>query len=156
MNNLAIAITLEQHRFFSLHLSKRGRQNIIFTADNKKHIHAALKQLGYGCAKLDEKNIFFLREGIRITPITFFQLRRAFGRFLMTLDLSSREVNKSEIINEYHHQQPIRNSQLLKTVLFDSLTQKEQQQIRKELKKVNGHLSMPDSFDNVYTLAIAQ
>jgi len=131
---MTVIVSLEQHHLFSIHRSKSGRSAVIFTADNKKYICSILKQLGYGCSRVDDKKVFFYRDDSRIVPITFFELRRAFGEYLMSLDLSGTDITKADMINEYHHQQPLRNSALLVSILTDTLTHREEQHLRKEMK----------------------
>jgi len=132
---MAVIRRLNQHRYFTVHHSKNDRVNIVFTVENKEQIYSALKKSGYGYAKIDEKKIFFLKNTDGVRYVTFFELVRSFGEYLISADLSGVNISNSILFNKYHHQRPLKNNASLRSALSGTLTLEEMQQLRKEIKK---------------------
>ncbi len=106
---------------------KNGLVKINHTRDNEANIYKLLYDLGFRKSKLNNKRIYFRREGQKIIPTNFKDIKYAFLELLRNAEFANipDDFNYSKITNWYHDRQPIKENGLFDHYLFEDLSQHE-------------------------------
>mgnify|MGYP006981486727 CR=1 FL=1 len=111
--------------FITLDAFKNGRVKISQTESQEANIYKLLRDFGYGMTKIDNKRIYFKREGTSISSVHPSNFRQAFFKFLVhEADFSNipDETNKEEIINWFYKKNRVKQNGLYDHYLTDILS----------------------------------
>ncbi len=120
--------------YFTFFRQKNGRIRITFNDHNIINIYRILHEIGYRIGKLDNKRIYFQREGNILKEVHKSNILNGFYSLLKNLEFANipEDIDYSDIINCYLQKGPIRENRLFYYYLHDTLTEDEKHQFRLE------------------------
>jgi hypothetical protein len=125
-------MTKDINDFITFDRLKNGRVKITHDINNEGNIYKHLHELGYRKAKLDNKRVYFRREGTELTPLSIREIKVAFRDYLRNFDFTNipDDIEYFSILNWYYERQPIKENGLLDHYLEDELNESEVHYLR--------------------------
>jgi hypothetical protein len=112
------------NNFITITRLKNGKKKITHSDTNKINIYKLLHKLGYSRTKLDNKPIYFFRNGTDIIAVTINDIKDVFINLLNNFEFTNLpdDIEYSEFYNCYYQNQPIKENGLFNSYLNDTLS----------------------------------
>lgn len=110
--------------FLTINTQKNGRVFVSHDINQEANIYKFLRELGYRKARLNNKKIYFRRNGTDIVAVSLLDIKFTFIKMFESSDLINipSDMEHQAIINWYCLKQPIKENGLFDYILEDSLT----------------------------------
>ncbi len=112
--------------------TNRGDIKVDFCPGGQLRLYKMLNDWGYGQAKINKKNYYFLREEDSIRKVSFLEIRDAFWDFLETISLSElpESVTRHDLLEWYLTVHPVKKNFMASRCLTKELTDEEVHRLR--------------------------
>ncbi len=113
--------------FITLVRSKNGRVKIDHNGQNQANIHLLMYELGFRKSKLENKRIYYRREGEELIPSSFRNIEDAFFEQLRETEFINipDDIRFADIVNHFYEKSPIKENALFTLFFSDTLTETE-------------------------------
>ena len=113
--------------YITISRDKSGKAKITLDSNKEANIYKLLRGLGYGETKVDNKRIYFLREGTKIIPVNFRTIRDVFLNQFRNFEFTNipKDIDNTLIPNWFYQKQPIKKNKLFNHYLTYILTDEE-------------------------------
>ena len=110
---------------------KNGKNRIRHNSINENNIYELLKGFGYRSCKLDNRRIFFHKNGNDLVSVSLMKIKHRFRDFLENQESSNmpNDIYHSDIMEWYYGKNPIKESRLFNYLLTE-LNSEETHQLR--------------------------
>lgn len=113
--------------FITITRSKSGRAKIDHNGQNQANIYQLLHDLGFRKSKLENKRIYYRREGEQLIPTNFRKIEDAFFEQLKETEFINipDDVRLFDIVNHFYEKPPIKENTLFTHFFAETLTETE-------------------------------
>lgn len=120
------------NNFIIIDKFKNGRLKISHNGQNQTNIYKLLHELGFRKSKLDNKQIYFRRDGEKLIPINFNKIVDAFFDLFNESAFTNipEDIEFEDIVNHFYENQPIKENRLFNLVFNDTISELEAHNLR--------------------------
>lgn len=113
--------------FITLVRSKNGRVKIDHNGQNQANIYLLMHELGFRKSILENKRIYYRREGEELIPSSFRNIVDAFFEQLRETEFINipDDIRFADIVNHFYEKSPIKENALFTHFFSDTLTETE-------------------------------
>jgi hypothetical protein len=113
--------------FVTIVRSKNGRVKINHNGQNQANIYQLLHELGFRKSKLENKRIYYRREGEKLIPSSFSNIVDTFFEKLKETEFINipEDVRFFDILDHFYEKPPIKENALFTLFLTETLTETE-------------------------------